>query len=223
MKVLLCGEGPHDIGLPNQWDDRRRDYVELDGWMQPIVRQALGDAPEFTVQRRIELQVQSRDPNRRHLPVGHGAKAYLAKRLAATSGYETLVFMADTDSTDIRDWRRIVGEIEAGFALLEAPVRCVACVPMSASESWLLADPDAWLEATGYDGSELPSRPEAIWGARDDPAADHPHRYFLRICGAAGVPDDRETRVRIAEVIALPTARARCPQSLEPFLAALEA
>jgi hypothetical protein len=221
VRILLCGEGPNDIGLPNQWDARKHDYVQVDGWLQPILRQALGGAPAFLVRRRIELQVQPRDPHRRRLPEGHGAKAYLAKRAAATGGYDALVFMVDADSPDARDWQRIVDEIEAGFCLLDEPVRCLCCVPMSASESWRLADPAAWKTATGYDGAGLPNKPEAIWGPRDDPAANHPHRYFSRICEAANVADNRETRVRIAEVIALPTARLRCPQSMEPFLAAL--
>jgi len=222
LKILLCGEGPHDIGLPNHWDVSARSYVALDGWMQPIVRRSLGKASDFTVRKRVELQSFPGNPNGRRLPAGHGAKAYLAKRAAVTGGYDLLIFMADADSTDQRDWRRIVGEIEAGFALLESDIRCIACVPMSASESWLLADHGAWATVASYDGGGLPAHPERIWGARDDPTGNHPHRLFYRICEAAGLPDGRDTRVRIATATALDVARARCPMSMEPFLAALE-
>lgn len=223
MKVLLCGEGSHDIGVSAAWDPQRRDYVELFGWLQPIVISALGEAPSFEVRRRIELQLLSKDPNRRSLPGGHGAKAYLAKRAAVTEGFDLLVFMVDADSPTIGDWRRIVTEVEAGFALIDDDVRCVACVPMSASESWLLADPAAWVAVTGYTGAGLPARPERIWGERDDPNANHPHRYFARICHAAGVDDGREIRMLIADAIDLQSARARCPRSMEPFLTALAA
>jgi hypothetical protein len=122
-------------------------------------------------------------------------------------GYDILIYMADADSNDLHDWTRIVAEIEAGFALLAYHIRCIACVPMAASESWLLSDPDAWATVAGYDGADLPPRPEAIWGERDDPTGNHPHRLFFRICDAAGVTDDRDTRVRIAEATALARAR----------------
>ncbi len=218
MKVLLCGEGPHDIGLPNEWDPRRKEYISLEGWMQPIVRQALGVAPDYAVRVRKDLQFLPKEQARLSLPAGHGAKAFLAKRLAVAGEYDAVIFMADADSPDVRDWRRIVGEIEAGFALLEHAIPSIACVPMAASESWLLADPDAWRTVADYDGSNLPRHPELIWGAHDDPDGDRPHPYFCRICGEAGVPDDRDTRQRIAEAMSLVTARRRCPISMEPFL-----
>lgn len=220
MRALLCGEGPHDIGIPKAWDARRKEYVELFGWLQPLVTAALGTVPRFEVRRRVELQILNRDPSKRKLPGGHGTKAYLAKRAAVTEGFDLLVFMADADSPDIGDWKRIVGEIEAGFALINGPTRCVACVPMSASESWLLADPAAWVAVTGH-GAALPVKPEQIWGRRDDPVANHPHRYFARTCDTAGINDDRETRARISEATDIRVAREKCPQSMEPFLTAL--
>lgn len=223
MRVLLCGEGPHDIGVPNSWDAQHNSYVELFGWLQPIVTAAISATPSFEVRRRTELQIQSRDPNKRTLPGGHGAKAYLAKRAAVIEGFDLLVFMADADSPDIVDWRQRVAEIQAGFALIDGETRCVACVPMSASESWLLADPAAWVAVAGYDGAALPAKPEKIWGKRDDPNANHPHSYFARICVAAGMKDDRETRVLISQATDLQAARAKCLQSMEPFLAALVA
>jgi hypothetical protein len=223
LKVLLCGEGPHDIGIPDHWDARRREYVALDGWMQPIVGRVLAGSPEFSARKRNELQVQQRDPNKRRLPEGHGAKAYLAKRAAVTGSYDVLIFMVDADSNDFRDWQRIVAEIEAGFALLDACIRCIACVPMAASESWLLSDPQAWATVADYNGANLPPRPETIWGARDNPAGNHPHRLFFRVCEAAGVSDDLDTRVRVAAATTVAIARARCPMSMEPFIAALEA
>lgn len=221
--MLICGEGPHEIGVRDHWDERLRKYVQLDGWMQPIIRRTLTDEIDCNVRTRRELQVLSRDPLKRRLPEGHGAKAYLAKREAITGGYDMLIFMVDADSNDIRTWHRIVAEIKAGFDLLSGEIRCIPCVPMAASESWLLSDPAAWNREASYSGKNLPPRPEAIWGARDDPTGNHPHRIFLRICIEADVADDREIRMRIAGAMNLEHSRARCPLSMEPFLAELEA
>lgn len=221
MRVLVCGEGSHDVGVSDHWDARRGRYVSLDGWMQPLLRRAISDAPTFSVRKRADLQLLPRDPDQRRLPRGHGAKAFLAKRAAVTGGFDVLIFMVDADSNRAAHWRRIVGEISAGFRALNADVCCVACVPMAASESWLLSDAEAWATVANYDGADLPQRPESIWGVRDNPSGDHPHQYFARICDAANMTDNRETRVHIAEAMSLAHARARCPVSLDSFLVAL--
>ena len=126
--------------------------------MQPFVRHALAGSPVFSIRGRNELQLQPRDPDRRRLPDGHGAKAFLAKRMAVTGGYDIVIFMVDADSNEVGDWRRIVDEIDAGFQALVADIRCVACVPMAASESWLLSDAQAWRIVAGREVAGLPRR-----------------------------------------------------------------
>ena len=224
MKVLLCGEGPHDVGLPNEWNDALRAYEDLDGWLQPIVRRHRPCASVFSVRFRKDLQIDARAERRlRPLPTGHGAKALLAKVVAINGNYDMLIFMVDTDSADQRRHADIVAEIEDGFARIEGDVPCIPCVPMSAAESWMMADPGAWARAADYDGFALPRSPERTWGARDDPEGGHPHRVFARVCDEAGVSDSRATRVEIAEATEWNVARAACPVSLEPFLAQIEA
>lgn len=196
-------------------------HVPVDGWMQPVVRKAVTFEPAFDVRFRDDLQLLQKESGRLRLPDGHGAKAFLAKRMAVAGEYDAVIFMADADTKHVPDWHQIIVDIENGFALLPNTIPSIACVPMSASESWLLADRGAWQSGTGYNGAILPTRPEQIWGERDDPNGDYPHRYFCRVCNAAGVPDNRDTRVMIAEAISLAAARTQCPISMDPFLTAL--
>jgi hypothetical protein len=223
VKVLLCGEGPHDIGADNCWNGGKREYEDLEGWLHAFVRKSKQQDITFGVRRRNELQITARDARRyRKRPAGHGSKALIAKLVAVAEDYDVLIFMVDADSPEPKTWRHIVDEVEAGFNAVEGSTVCIPCVPMSASESWLMADSGAWLSVAGYNGDGLPAHPEEIWGGRDDPDGDHPHRFFARICGDAGVPDNRETRVDIASATDLASARAACPTSLDPFLADLE-
>lgn len=188
--------------------------------MQPFIRQTLGNDVEINVIKRSELQILFR--YRANRASGHGVKAMLAKQRASSGEYDALIYMVDADSNNRADWLEIVRQIEAGFQSSPGGAACIACVPMSASESWMMADPSAWKSFANYDGSDLPPRPETIWGNRDDPAGGHPHRFFRRVCDEAGVADCTDTRAELARDTNLVTARANCPISLEHFLCLLE-
>ena len=129
-----------------------------------------------------------------------------------------MVFHLDADTNQRREWTRKRKEIVKGFAQLNG-VESLACVPMSTSESWLLADDQVWTDFGLTDLTLLPRRPEAIWGERNDPNGDHPHQYFRRVCVAAGVDDTREVRVQIAERTDLATLKKACPISFVSFVA----
>ena len=222
MRVLLCGEGPHDHGEPRAWDERTEGFVSLDGWLQPLLRRLRQERLEFEVRRRQDLQLLGRSRVRRTLK-GHAEKASLARLIAANESFDLIVFMADTDSNNHRSWAEVVAEIQMGFgAVLEAnSVAAVPCAPMSASESWLLSDAAAWRAVGLTDLSVLPARPEAIWGPRNDPHGDHPHKFFARVCEADELQDDRETRVRVMEASDPAVLATRCPVSFESFRHAL--
>lgn len=125
--------------------------------------------------------------------------------------------MADADSNDPGDWREKYDEIRAGFERINNEVKAIACVPMSASESWLLSDANAWREMGLQDCGILPTEPEKIWGERRNPDGDHPHQFFARICRAAHVCDDRETRVNVASVSNSQILEEKCPISYACF------
>lgn len=212
---MLCGEGSHDIGQ-KEWLPGEREYLFQDGWLQRILCKLIDNA-EFFPRRRNEIVLLPRDRVRhRPLPSGHGAKALAAKIIAQSSGYNFVVFMADADSNDRREWTRKRNEILAGLNRIYGTPG-IACVPMSASESWLTSDENAWSNLGLTDLTLLPTHPETIWGRRDDPDGNHPHRLFARLCNQLQVPDSREVRVSVAEASALRHIEEKCPISFRAF------
>jgi hypothetical protein len=214
IRILLCGEGPHDVGL-QEWDPRSRRHVIREGWLQNLARQLTDEPVEFLSCMRKELVLLPRQA-KRPLPRGHGEKALAALIRGQSERCDVVVFMLDADSPDRVVWERKRSEIYDGFTRFPA-IRGVACVPKSASESWLLADPNAWLQVGLPDTRTLPQYPEEIWGVHNDPASNRPHNYFARMCQQAGQTDSRETRALLAIVSATEALGEKCPISFRGF------
>ena len=216
-KVLVCGEGRHDVGESKRLSGKGRTMDE-EGWLQAFLRRLIPNETTFMVVPRQELVLQRRQ-QRQHqpLPQGHGKKALAAKIRATAGDYDLIVFMADADSNKRDVWGKKHSEILDGLTRLPG-AKGVPCVPMSASESWLLADKQAWQGVGLKDVTMLPGKPESIWGPRDDPEGNRPHQVFRRVCAAARVPDSRDTRVKLAHSSDLETLRSVCPTSFVAFM-----
>jgi hypothetical protein len=224
MRVLLCGEGVHEMGEPRIWDQPTKTYVSTEGWMQIVARRAMTKAVEFEVRLRSDLFLDDRmEKKLGPRPKGHGRKAKIARFVAGNEEYDAVVFMVDADSNAKTDWKAVVAEINAGFAALPSVTPAVPCVPMSASESWLLADPVVWAGLGLKSAKTLPAKPEAIWGKPNDPKGNHPHPYMSRVCEAADVPDNLATRRSVATGSDLATLQKKCPLSYASFHAAMAA
>lgn len=212
LRVLVCGEGKHDMGAS--------DIPSDEGWLQPILRKLADTEIVFGTISRNRLVLQRRDRKRfRPLPSGHGAKALFSKFFAEPRGYNLVVFMVDADSNKRRDWRRIRSQIIDGFARNpDVDVKGAPCVPMSTSESWLLADEEAWQKVGLTNLAILPPKPENIWGERKDSLSNHPHPFFKRVCSEAKVSGSQETRVRLAGFSSVEALKAACPISFATFV-----
>ena len=218
VRVFVCGEGKHDVGVP----DEERSSVRNEGWLQVVLRKFIGEDVQFRAVRRAGLVLQRREQSKyRPLPPGHGRKAMVSKLLAKQEGYDLVVFMVDADSKDRRVWHSRRTEIAEGFRRIVG-VEDLCCVPMSTSESWLLGDSKAWTAVGLRNLNLLPKSPERIWGNRRDPSSGHPHQYFRRVCIAAGVRDSLEIRLRIAELCDVRTLKDACPISFLAFACDLE-
>ncbi|MBX9707602.1 MAG: hypothetical protein K2X61_06685 [Caulobacteraceae bacterium] len=188
--------------------------------MQELVDHVAGRSLDLEGKLRRDLALLPRESRRfKPLPTGHGAKALASALLAQSVGADVSIFMADSDSNDPARTAEVRAEIQAGFAAASdagLTVKGVACVAMSTSESWLLADANSWLKVTGFQ-PDLPRHPELIWGARNDPAGDHPKQYFRRTTEASGVPDSLDTRNQLAAAASVKMIAKICPYSFEPF------
>lgn len=212
---MICGEGPHDVGKIEQWSIKTNDQVIHEGWLQPLLRKYAGTDIEFEIVPRARL-VKLPGPNKTPLPEGHGTKAYLAKFRAKNSECDAVIFMADADTANNREWAEKLRNIHQGFDLVESDVVAIACVPKSTSESWLLADKSAWEAASGTSVG-LPKAPEIIWGRKAAPESDHPHARFSKACAENGLQDCTETRRALMEGSSIDTLKSKCPESFSAF------
>lgn len=218
MRILLCGEGPQDIGTDQDWNAQSKTFVATEGWMQGLSRKLLGSGTEILTRTRRSLILLPKDKKKfRPLPPGHGGKSMVARIVGGTAACDIVIYMADADTPRKVEWKRKRDEINSGFQCVPNDARGIACVPMSASESWLLADTDAWIGLGLSDREDLPRNPETIWGERNDPNGNHPHRYFNRVCRAAKVPDNAETRRHLAGASKESALRSQCPISFAQF------
>lgn len=214
MKILVVGEGPHDIGC-SEWSDRKGDYDRLPGWLHVILEKLCGQ--NLTIEAIDRKQLKPPSKKHQPLPGRHGDKALTARLKAKIEQYDLVVFMADADSKDDQDWREHYDCILDGFKKIADGPPAVACLPKSASESWLLADAKAWRELGLTALNELPNEPEELSGQRNNPASNHPHQIFTRICAKASVADSRETRVEIFRHSEPKTLQQKCPVSFAAF------
>lgn len=216
---MVCAEGKTDIGSQKEWDSKNKTMLKSEGWVQPLVRSITGEASiTFEIKRRGELTLFKPLKSIPNGVSGHGKKAFIAKAAAVREECGILIYMVDADDTSPRRHKEIASEIIAGFDAFSDPsVGCVACIPVSASEAWMLADKQAWNALTGAVVENLPGNPEQIWGEKDDPNSNRPHNYFARICQQESVEDCSDTRAQLAALIDPALLRATCPLSFPPF------
>ena len=220
MRVLLVGEGPHDIGQ-REWSVREKAYVDLPGWLHTAIEKLRISGQEVVIEalRKSELVLIGRQRRAMMpLPKGHGERALAAAFRAASGKYDVVVFMTDADTREAAIWKQHHDDIADGFRRGPRGPAAVVCLPKSASESWILADPNAWRALGIADLSVLPSKPEDIWGDRHDPASHHPKHAFERAARNADLSGDgRGQRVAVMEASDPITVAAACPVSFLSF------
>jgi hypothetical protein len=120
MRILLCGEGAHEMGEARVWDRATNTFASIEGWMQILGRRVMNRPVEFEVRLRRELFLDAKVERKiGPRPRGHGRKAKLARFIAGNEEFDAVVFMVDADSNVKREWKATLHEIEAGFAALE--------------------------------------------------------------------------------------------------------
>ena len=213
---MLCGEGPHDVGRIEQWSIKKQSQVVEEGWLQPLLKKYANDEGlEFEIVPRVRL-MKLPGPQKAPLPAGHGAKAFIAKFRAKSSNCDAVVFMLDADTSSDADWKNKLAEVQSGFDLVDGSTISIACVPKSTSESWLLSDEEAW-NSLSEQKTDLPRRPEELWGAPNSAESNHPKSAFVKACAQVGLPDSTETRRALMEAASIDTLKQKCPLSFHAF------
>ena len=221
MKILICGEGEHDMG-GKTYCPRKNIYEINEGWIQKFIRKIQPNLDIVFETRHRKALISFSGKKKPFGLKGHGEKAFSAMMIAKREDYDAVVFMVDADTKDLKQWKAKYQEILDGFSAVESAPLGIACVPKSASESWLLCDTQAWTALGLSDLKALPFAPEIIWGKRNDPKSNHPHQYFKRICQKANIPDNKYTRWEVAELSDINIIEEKCPNSFMAFYQAFK-
>ncbi len=218
MRVMLSAEGKRDIG--GLADPVYGDPAD-EGFFQPLVRRALGVDVEFLGDRSLAFGVKPPKSVNKKLV----ARAHRAVVFADAEECDIVVLHTDADARMVKskppaNWNHRRKLLSAGVAAAgnDRPWAILA-VPIATTEAWALADADC-VRRRGVDDPALAKSPETLWGAPHDPSSNHPKCVLERVLGGAA---GAATQAELAEAMDLPTAKRRCPRSLAPFLAALEA
>lgn len=226
MKILVVGEGKHDIGA-RVWREKEKCYADEPGWLQALIRRIAKPGLDFTITAIRRSDIKLTDVNKRKLmplPEGHGAKALAAMQKAIIEDYNVVIFMADLDSNQERDWDQHIKYIHLGYSRISSDKKItgIACLPKSTSESWILSDVDAWIQSGLEEEDAAALRalpPETLWGTPSDPKGNHPKQVFNKFkAKLRGSRDETALRVEIISASTPNNIISRCSVSFAGFM-----
>jgi hypothetical protein len=133
-------------------------------------------------------------------------------------GSKYIAYHQDADRKYDEVYSAIISQFKP---LREKGFHCLAIVPKEMIESWLLADPSAYSGISQNQelpqNPKLPSKPEDIFGDKNDPQSKYPKSYLERVLNQFGLNRNRETYADIAKGINPDVVREKCPISFGQF------
>jgi hypothetical protein len=207
IRILLCCEGPTDQGHKGYFDG---EYINSSGVMQILIQKTSFDINlEFVVKTRQDIKaIRNKKKYLNKQEQTSIRLAFLAKRESCTH----IAYHRDEDNNGLK---KMYGQVQGYFAEAEKKgISCLAIVPMHMTESWLLADKDAF-PSKPID-PELPAKPEETWGNKG--ANTHPKKYLERVLTQFSQYKKQtlsEVYVEIAENSNIEVLRQRCPESFD--------
>ena len=230
LKLLVYGEGPTDYG-----------WVSDSGtWCPgPIISLIRKSAEVFQVELEIgfvekkaiegEERVQLGARHMRGIN-GKGIPALRFSIYALEHGYKSGVFYCDTDrivsgkNTRESDCRKYFEQIYADViqGLQNTRVqnwRGVPMISLKMIECWLLSDKEAYKNCFGQEPIKvkLPSKPELIWGEKNDSSSDYSKHYMRRVLKQFHREPNRDIFVEIADETRIGTLKEKCSISFGRF------
>ncbi|GBU27236.1 hypothetical protein R84B8_00763 [Treponema sp. R8-4-B8] len=196
MIIYLCCEGVTDYAAIPSLMKKAAGNVEMDvHWIKK------SDLKRTIIHRKKNVSISV---HRKRI-----------KALALTAEKNNVHFIAYHNDAD-KKYSEIYSEIKSEFDELKK-FQCVAIVPKEMIESWLLSDESAYPAIP--ETPKLPSKPEEIWGQKDDKNSNHPYNYFVKVLTQFKLSDNRDTYSLIAENTNIEVLKQRCPLSFGQFYA----
>jgi len=200
MIVYLCCEGVTDYAVIPTLMKKAASTFEMD--IQWIKKSFL---KEFITHRKTYGAISA-----------HKKRIIALADHAKNNGVSFIAYHNDAD----KEYSKTYDEIKSEFEKLKN-FHCLAIVPKEMIESWLLSDESAY--PTKPENPKLPSKPEEIWGQKDDKNSNHPYNYFVRVLTQFKLPDNRDTYLQIAENINIEILKQRCQLSFGQFYTDMQA
>ena len=196
MIIYLCCEGVTDYAVIPSFMKKAADTAEIDvHWIKK------SELKRVIIHRKKNVAISAHKKR--------------IKALAFTAERDNVNYIAYHNDAD-KKYNEIYGEIKSEFDELRN-FHCIAIVPKEMTESWLLSDESAY--PTTPENPKLPSKPEEIWGQKDDKNSNHPYNYLIRVLTQFKLSDNQETYSRIAENTNIEILKQRCPVSFGQFYA----
>lgn len=230
LKILIYGEGPDDYG----WKDSNGKWCP--GSIIYLLQKCANE-------RQVKLEIEYVEKHfidgknkiklaARHLREvdGKGIPALRFSIYALENGYTIGIFYCDTDKTLTgsqkdeancrKHFEKVYSDVAQGLRLAgEGHWKGVPMISLKMIECWLLSDKYAYKKCFGAEPKrvKLPSKPELIWGEKNNPSSDYPKNYIKRILEQYHKEPDREVYTNIAEETSLDTLKEKCPISFAKF------
>ena len=210
MKIIICCEGPTDIG--------------------PITSLMKKCFPshKLEIDCRTHAELRKTALLKSELPRGFIKEGPRLNRIAFIRRLWHEANTAKSEYVGLHqdlghlDFPKIYQDIHNDFNIvLPSTIKRIAIIPKEMIESWLLADERAY--PTIPDSPKLPAKPEELWGQKGDPVSNYPYNYFVRVLAQFRLADNRDIYAEIAEKISIEALLLRCPVSFGQFHADMQA
>ncbi len=230
LKILVYGEGPDDYGWKDskgEWHPGSIIYLLQKCAKEKNMQLEIGYVEKQSIDGRNALKL-----GRRHLSNvdGKGIPALKFSIYAIKNGYRRGIFYCDTDKAPAgsqknevncrKHFEKVHSDVVQGLRSAENEYwKGIPMVALKMIECWLLADKKAYNKCFGSDPGKwkLPSKPELIWGEKNDPSSDYPKNYIKRILGQYHKEPGRELYTTIAVETSIDTLKEKCPISFVKF------
>lgn len=205
IQILLCSEGVRDHGRKVYSDGK---YIYEDGPLQ-IFMKSCAAGIEISIIPKTRADVKSVNLLKRKQFINPHAD-----KLAALTHKEGCSHLAYHQDEDNKGFLEIYSQVHELFsAAKEKGIRCLAIVPKHMTESWLLADENAFPERPC--DPPLPKSPEEAWGAPDNER--YPKRYLSRVLDQFSITPSAETYAEIASKTNVEILKIKCSISFKKF------